>query len=251
MLARLRALLEQRAGVEGGSTSVDDKQLLELSKTMESPPAIESLCTLFGLSPFERDVLLLCAGIELDSGISTLCTSIQSEPVRNYPTFSMALSLFPAAHWSALTPAAPLRWWRLIEVGSGTMLTQSPLRIDERILHHIAGVSHIDDRLMGYVEPIEQSRTSRTIPPGAGKANYWCLVECDIWRKVLPVIQLVGIDASARSEVAAAAGALLGIRLCAIRALTIPPGPRGVRGVDAPVGTRSHPVQPGSDDRMS
>ncbi len=224
MLARLRALLEQRAGVEGGLPPVDDTPLLELSKSMESPPAIESLGTLFGLSPFERDVLLLCAGIELDSGISTLCTSVQNEPVRNYPTFSLALSLFPTAHWSALTPAAPLRWWRLIEVGSGTMLTQSPLRIDERILHHIAGVSHIDDRLMGYVEPIE--RPEHLVPSHLALAEQIAAVWSNATHgKTLPAIQLVGIDASARSEVAAAAGALLGIRLCAIRAVTIPSSP--------------------------
>ena len=153
-----------------------------------------------------------------------LCASVQGEPVRNYPTFSLALSLFPEAHWSALTPAAPLRWWRLIEVGSGTMLTQSPLRIDERILHHIAGVSHIDDRLMGYVEPIEQPE--HLVPSHQALAEQIAGVWSNATRgKTLPVIQLVGIDASARSEVAAAAGALLGIRLCAIRAETIPSSP--------------------------
>ena len=223
-LARLRALLERKAGAEVGSSTVDDKQLLKISKDMASPPAIESLCKLFGLSSFERDVLLLCAGIELDSKIFSLCASLQGEPVRNYPTFSLALSLFPEAHWSALTPAAPLRWWRLIEVGSGTALTQSPLRIDERILHHIAGVSHIDDRLMGYVEPVETSK--HLVPSHKALAEQMAAVWSNATHgKTIPVIQLVGIDASARSEVAAAAGELLGIRLCAIRAETIPSSP--------------------------
>jgi hypothetical protein len=153
-----------------------------------------------------------------------LCASIHGETVRNYPTFSLALSLFPEAHWSALTPAAPLRGWRLIEVGSGTALTQLPLRIDERILHHIAGVSHIDDRLMGYVEPVEAPEhlvpSHKTLT--AQIATAWSNATHG---KSLPVIQLVGIDASARSVVAAAAGALLGIRLFAIRAEAIPASP--------------------------
>ena len=224
MLARLRAFLEQKAGIESGSTVADDKQLRDLSKDMATPPAIESLCTLFGLSPFERNVLLLCSGIELDSRISSLCASLQGEPVRNYPTFSLALSLFSEAHWSALTPAAPLRWWRLIEVGSGTMLTQSPLRIDERILHHIAGVSHLDDRLMGYVDPVETPEN--LVPSHKALAEQLAAAWSNATHgRTLPVIQLVGIDSSARGDVAAAAGELLGIRLCAIRAETIPSSP--------------------------
>jgi hypothetical protein len=224
MLARLRAFLEQKSGAGVSSAAINDDQLSKLSNDMTSPPALESLCTLFGLSPFERNVLLLCAGIELDSKISSLCASLQGEPARNYPTFSLALSLFSEAHWSALTPAAPLRWWRLIEVGSGTMLTQSPLRIDERILHYIAGVSHIDDRLMGYVEPVEASE--HLVPSHMALAEQMAAVWSHATHgKSLPVIQLVGVDASARSDVAAAAGAMLGFRLCVIRGETIPSSP--------------------------
>ena len=224
MLARLRAFLEQKAGAGDASAAFNDELLSELSKDMAPLPALESLCNLFGLSPFERNVLLLCAGIELDSKISSLCASLQGEPARNYPTFSLALSLFPEAHWSALTPAAPLRWWRLIEVGSGTTLTQSPLRIDERILHYIAGVSHIDDRLMGYVEPVEASE--HLVPSHMVMAEQMAAVWSHATHgKSLPVIQLVGVDAPARGDVAAAAGAMLGIRLCVIRGETIPSSP--------------------------
>ena len=73
-------------------------------------------------------------------------------PQRTYPTFSLALAALPEAHWSALTPAAPLRRWRLIEVGSGDTLTTSQLRIDERVLHYFAGITCLDARLQGLVE---------------------------------------------------------------------------------------------------
>jgi len=223
-LARIRALLERRAGQETVSSPVDEAELHELAAGMASAPAIESLCTLFGLSPFERDVLLLCAGIELDSRISALCASVQGEPARNYPTFSLALSLFPDAHWSALTPAAPLRWWRMLELGSVTTLTQSPVRIDERILHYLAGASHIDDRLMGYVEPVDAPE--QLVPSHKVLAETIAAAWSNSAQgKSLPVIQLVGIDQSARRDVAASAGALLGIRLCTMRAESIPSSP--------------------------
>ena len=39
-------------------------------------------------------------------------------------------------------PAGPLRRWRLLEVGAGETLAAAPLRIDERVLHYLAGISY-------------------------------------------------------------------------------------------------------------
>jgi hypothetical protein len=222
MLTRIRSLLEKKIGSGEGTVPADD-DLKEIEAGMSSPPAIETLCRLFALSAFEKDILLLCAGIELDSQIFALCVSAQGEN-RSSPTFSLSLSLLPEAHWSALTPAAPLRWWRMLELGSGTSLTQSPLRMDERILHYLAGVSHIDDRLMGYVEPVEVP--DHLVPSHKALAEQIAAAWSDSTQgKSLPVIQLVGVDPSARRDLAAGAGTLLGTRLCAIRAETIPSSP--------------------------
>ena len=70
---------------------------------MPAPPALETLCRRSGLSPFERDVLLLCAGVELDSRFAPLCAAAQGDPARPYPTFSLALAALPEPHWSALS----------------------------------------------------------------------------------------------------------------------------------------------------
>src|ERR1039457_6450057 len=45
-----------------------DSPRREISHCMDAPPAIDRLSALFGLSPFERDIVLLTAGIEMDSG---------------------------------------------------------------------------------------------------------------------------------------------------------------------------------------
>ena len=81
--------------------------------------ALIKLCDIFDLSTFERDILLLCAGVELDATMGPLCALAQSDPKKNFPTLGLALSLFPDSHWSALTARAPLRRWRLIELHSG------------------------------------------------------------------------------------------------------------------------------------
>lgn len=80
------------------------------------PPAIETVCEIFGLTYFERSLLLLCAGFELDSEIPLLCARAQGNKNMTYPTFGLALAALPEAHWSALTSDRPLRGFRLIRL---------------------------------------------------------------------------------------------------------------------------------------
>ena len=56
------------------------------------PYSLDILCSAFGMTSFERDILLLCAGIELESDFSSLCASAQGDHARRYPTFGLALA---------------------------------------------------------------------------------------------------------------------------------------------------------------
>ena len=58
------------------------RALEEAAEAMPAPPALETLCVAFGLSPFERNVLLLCAGMELDSAFAAHCAAAQDNPQR-------------------------------------------------------------------------------------------------------------------------------------------------------------------------
>jgi adenylate kinase family enzyme len=103
----------------------------------------------------------------------------------------MALRLFADSHWSAITPVAPLRRWRLIELQSGESLVSSPLCIDERILHFLSGISYLDDRLKGMFKPDLQS----PILPPSLEPCVEKITAC--WNHVdpgdqLPIIQLCG-----------------------------------------------------------
>ncbi len=187
-----------------------------------SPPlALEQLCTLFGLSPFERDVLLLCAGMELDATFPLLCATAQGDPQRTYPTFSLALATFKPSQWNALMPTAPLRRWRLIEVGTGSALTLSPLKIDERILHYLIGLQYLDERLMGIVEPSARA--------GELVASHRQIAEqlAAIWSQAsgkssFPLVQLCGTNLTSKRAIAAAACERVGLRLNIIQATAIP-----------------------------
>ena len=190
---------------------------------VRQPEILEALQAAFGLSPFERDLLLLCAGIELDSTVAPLCAAAQGDPSRSYPTFSLGLAVLPDAHWSALSPEAPLRKWRLIEVGVGPALTVSPLRIDERVLHHLVGLVFLDERLAGLVEPVAPIPLADLAPSHAAVAGRLA----DAWsshrgHRPIPVIQLCGPDPADRRAVAASAASSVGLRLVAMPADLIP-----------------------------
>ena len=119
---------------------------------MPAPSTVDVLCNLFGLSPFERELLLLCAGMELDAAFPRTLRCGPNDPQQAHPTFGLALAALPDSHWSGISPDAPLRYWRLLEISTGSNLIASPLRIDERTLHFLAGVNHLDEHLMGFVQ---------------------------------------------------------------------------------------------------
>jgi hypothetical protein len=64
------------------------------------------------------------------------------------------MSALAGAHWSAFTPSRPLRRFRLVEADASQGLTSAPIRIDERILHYLAGVNKLDSRLVSVVQAI-------------------------------------------------------------------------------------------------
>jgi hypothetical protein len=235
-LARLKETLrrhaersERPAPGENGTLATDRESLLpdrfRGDGELAPPSALNALGSAFGLSAFERDLVLLCAGIELDSAFAPLCAGAQGDSARSFPTFSLALAALPEAHWSALTPAAPLRRWRLIEVGAGSALTVAPLRIDERILHFLVGVPHLDDRLAALVQLLEAPAAGELAPSHAALARrvvgVWSVGQP---RQALPVIELCGPDAADCRAVAASAAQAVGLRLAVLPADLIPTG---------------------------
>lgn len=233
-LATVRQTIEQYAKNRGaqpttpGQTTLDtinsSEPSLPIADTMPAPAALDVLCTVFNLSPFERDILLLCAGIELDAAFPALCAAAQGDPQRTYPTFSLALAALPEAQWNALAPHAPLRRWRLIDVNINNGLTSGPLRIDERILHYLAGVQHLDERLVGLIEPMHTR--GQLVPSHQALAER--LVK--LWTQaagemLLPVAQLCGSETASKRAIAAAACESLELNLCTLSAYALPASP--------------------------
>ena len=190
--------------IELTSASMD-----EAEKQGDMPPALVILSQRLKLSRFERDVLLLCVAMELDTRIATLCARAQDDPQRAYPTFALALALFDNPSWDVLSPERPLRYWRLIEINQpeARPLTTSPLRADERIVNYIKGLNYLDDRLASFAMPVvvdEELEDQAQLPPSqqhavAAIVRYW---QQAVRSSSFPLIQLVGPDAPSKQLVA-------------------------------------------------
>lgn len=122
-------------------------------------PALEHCAEAFALSAFERELLLLVAGSQLEGRLREAVAA--KDPAGSpRPTFGLALSTLPGPHWDALSPNGPLRHWRMIEPEPGGILTQAALNIDERILHFLTGVPANDPQLTAFGTFVE-TRDSR------------------------------------------------------------------------------------------
>src|SRR5271170_1027610 len=217
----LQATLRANASAYEPSTQAEDA-LLDLGAwTFSQPPALEQLCSAFELSAFERGVLLLAAGAEMDSQLAELYASLGANP-RFLPTLNLALTVLPEAHWSALSPSRALRRWQLIDILPADTLIASAFRPNERILHFLAGVSGIDERLHHLFRPVP--------PPDALPLSYADLARqvAAVWTDAsrhwaassmtpqLPLIELCGAEPDANRAIAAGAAAAFNLRLYAL-----------------------------------
>jgi hypothetical protein len=194
-----------------------ERAMEEAASRMSPPPSLVLLAQRFGLSRFERDLLLLCAATELDTRVGPLCDLAQGSWGRAHPTFALAMTLFEDPAWDVLSPERPLRYWRIIEITQqgATPLTTSPLSADEWVVNYLKGLNYIDDRLSPLLIPLEVPAGGIELPASQSEQ-----VE-QVVRSIggataserLPVVQLLGSDSPSKRLVAWHAAAALGLNL--------------------------------------
>jgi len=164
------------------------------------------LADYLGLSQFDRYVLALCAALELDTGIAHLCARAQDDLNKPYPTFALTFALFDDPDWNALSPYAPLRHWRLIEINqpAAQPLTVAALRADERIVNYLKGLNYLDDRITCLVDPLEEPPRNGPLPPSQQQ-----IVDKIIQHLThlngnerVPVVELLGHDSDSKHLIA-------------------------------------------------
>ncbi|HLQ10413.1 MAG TPA: hypothetical protein VK134_02345, partial [Ktedonobacteraceae bacterium] len=69
------------------------RQMAGAETNEDTLPALVMLSQRLQLTRFEREVLLLCIAMELDTRIAALCARTQDDASKTYPTFALALAL--------------------------------------------------------------------------------------------------------------------------------------------------------------
>ena len=219
-LAGLRERLESAASNEGQASEA-------VASAWPNPnpdftPALQRCAEVFGLSVFERELLLLLAGVELDQGLRRAVAALQGQaggPAS--PSFGMALALLAQPHWDAISPSAPLRHWRLLTLEPAQPLATAPLRIDERVLHYIAGVAANEPRLSG-VARFVASQPGAPAPPQALLSRALQALSNNDGRGPLLVLHNEAQDACALRDAAFACAAALQRPLLWVAAQDLP-----------------------------
>jgi len=215
-------------GVPPAPVRASDREVRKAAEALQAAeaavqprPALPLISDRLGLSPFERDLLLLCAGMELDTRLADLCMRASGRP---HPTFALGMTIFDNPAWDVLSPERPLRYWRVLEIsqpGAQPLMT-SPLRADERIVNALKGMHYLDDRLSPLLFPLNGSADA--VPPSqrvvVDTAVNW--IKRQTRPRSWPVFQLVGPDASSARTVARTVGATLGVPLYRLPVETIP-----------------------------
>jgi hypothetical protein len=187
VLARAMAALEhyvRRVG-EPPAPAPDDRGATD--------SALDRLVEGLGLTPFERDVLVLVVGAELTSEVPQLCGLAHNDLAKPYMTFGLALAALKGGSREATGPEGALRTWGLVEV-SGPSPLHSPLRAPEAVTQFLLGAPTLDEKLLARLEPVappdtlpaSQARLARRLAAAASNGGPTpCLVGAE--REVLQI----------------------------------------------------------------
>ncbi|MFJ4471410.1 ATP-binding protein [Streptomyces sp. NPDC089424] len=218
-----RAARPEASHAANADTDAEPAAAGSLDPVRQSAAPLDALVACFGLTSFERDLVLLTAAQELEPTTAARCAAAGGDPERAHPTFGLALAALDAPHWSALTPVAPLRRWRIAELDDETRLTTSRLRLDERILHFLLGSPYLDARLHGQ---LRRAPAPDRLPPSYDLtahrvAEGWTTAGAD----VPPLVEVTGGDPRSRADIAAAAAGRCGLGLYTTSAEDLPTDP--------------------------
>ncbi len=136
---------------------------------------LASLQGIFGLSPFDMDLVLLALAPEIDLRYERLYAYLQDDVTRKRPTVDLALNLLCSSAAVKLTrrrrfaPEAPLIRHRVLRLSAdphqpGAPLLARYLELDEQIVRFLLAEPGLDPRLAPVCERIEPAGASERIP---------------------------------------------------------------------------------------
>jgi ATP-dependent 26S proteasome regulatory subunit len=224
----------EAAGVSEAIAEVEQTLEGQIQSLAESGmvPAPEVLVHLLGLTPFERDVLLLCLAPELDPSFDQLYAYVQDDVNRRYPTPHLATALLGGQEdWvsarHSFLPEAPLRRFLLVTLEPGPLTGMAPaarpLRLDERIADYMRGTNRLDERVVNLLRPLASAPLA---PVHRDLVDRLAHALESAEPGPLPALNLMGAAGAGKRAVAGALCRRLGLELYDLNVGRLPaPGP--------------------------
>ncbi len=169
-----------------------DADPVALGQQMSHRPALLHLADVFGLTDFERDLVLLCLDAEVGH---------QVLPPGSVVTVSWALQVLPGPHWSAFDPGGVLRHWEIIRLNASAPLADAMVRLDPDVTAYLLGFTGFP----GASEVITPVGPPVVVfPRQAAAARQLASAAALAARRTgqAPVIELAGADDDERSTLA-------------------------------------------------
>ena len=207
-------------------TYIESKPQDVITDAISPTSALAQICSKFNLSAFARDILLLCVAMETDPRFANLCADANGNSDRNYPTLSLALTVFPSASFSVLSPQNPLQRWQLIEFAPGFSLTQTAIRIDKRILCYLLGEVAVDEQLLGIVTFPDSVPQTLPLPPSHAGICDRIIATWSQAPHYYPLLQLCGSESTTKYQIISNICDTLGFNLGIISAAVLPSLPQ-------------------------
>lgn len=207
------------------------KQQGQIWREAGTLPALDLLVQLFGLTSFDRQVLLLGLAPDFDPSFGRLYAYVQDDVTCKYATPHLALTLFGGEgkawimHRDRFLPNAPLRRFQFILLESGrspaTPITAQPMRLDERIADYLRGTNRLDERIASLLRPLPGVPLSESQERLVERLQSWLMRE--IQQGQGAVLNLIGASGVGKRAVAKALGDRLGLHLYRLDERQLPP----------------------------
>jgi SpoVK/Ycf46/Vps4 family AAA+-type ATPase len=185
--------IERLKAINAVRKEIDARKEESLKKGMEL--RLHILSELFGLDPFEIDILLIGLAPELDLKYEKLYSYLQNDVTKNKPTVDLVLTLtFPTIEEKIkareyFSPAAPLLKNHMVhlskgEASAGLSLLSRFIIIDERIINFLLGFNEPDLKIRNYSYVVKpQSSFEDLILPSEFKKRLMSIASWSIENK--------------------------------------------------------------------
>jgi len=147
-------------------TEANIRERRELSLKSRNYLSLPYLSYLFGLSPFDEQVILICLAPELDRKYGQLYAYLQDDVTKKKPTVDFIFSLL--CHTSeernvarsAFSNDSPLLKYKIVHFSTelsdqSTYLLACPLKLDSHIVNFILGIHQFDEKISFFAELIQ------------------------------------------------------------------------------------------------